>query len=394
MQYFSQRQVAVAILAMALGSFAIGIGEFVIMGLLPDVGAAFAVSDTRAGYLISLYALGVVIGAPLITITCARFPRKPMLLILMLLFVICNWFSASAESFSTLLAFRFFSGLPHGAYFGIACLVAADMVRKDQRGMAVTLVMMGLTLAILIGNPLATWFGQVFSWREVFQLVAILGTLSIVLVLFFVPVHPQEKRSSAVQELSALSKEQVWLTLAIGAVGFGGMFAVLSYIAPTLMLVTGAAPGWIPVALLLFGIGSLAGSIVGGWAADRNLKYAIGGTLLWSALILALIPFTLSSLWTALPMILLTGTGGALVPALQIRLMDVAGQAQTLAASLNHSAFNMANALGAWLGGLAIISPLGYEGTGWVGCILALTGLAIFWLAKQRSRLSAATVSL
>ena len=386
MTQFSKAQVQLAIFAMAVGSFAIGIGEFVIMGLLPDVAADFNTDTRQTGHLISLYALGVVIGAPLITILFARFPRKPMLLVLLLAFALGNFASASAESYPLLQVLRFLTGLPHGAYFGIACLVAADMVRKNQRGMAVTMVMMGLTVAILVGNPLATWLGQLIDWRTVYHTVGALGLLALVMILFVVPKHPNEKRTSARGEMKALQNPQVWLTLAIGAIGFGGMFAVLSYIAPTLINATGLAPHWIPVALLIYGIGSLAGSLVGGWAADRNLKLTIGGSLLWSAIVLAIFPLTLQSLWTVMPMVLLLGSAAALVPALQVRLMDVAGEAQTLAASLNHSAFNAANALGAWLGGLAIISPLRWQGTGWVGCALSIVGLLLFWITKKHSR--------
>lgn len=391
---FSKIQVLLAIFAMAIGSFAIGIGEFVIMGLLPDVAADFNTDTRETGHLISLYALGVVIGAPLITILFARLPRKPMLLALMLAFSLGNFASASAENYTLLQVLRFLTGLPHGAYFGIACLVAADMVRKNQRGMAVTMVMMGLTVAILVGNPLATWLGQLIDWRTVYHTVGALGLLAFVMISIVVPKHPNEKKTSARGEMQALQNPQVWLTLAIGAIGFGGMFAVLSYIAPTLINATGLDSHWIPVALFIYGLGSLAGSLVGGWAADRNLKLTIGGSLVWSAIVLAIFPLTLQSLWTVMPMVLLLGSSAALVPALQVRLMDVAGEAQTLAASLNHSAFNAANALGAWLGGLAIISPLSWQGTGWVGCALSLAGLLLFWVTKKHSRRTPNIVSL
>ncbi|MCA1767989.1 MAG: MFS transporter [Idiomarina sp.] len=347
---FSKAQVQLAIFAMAIGSFAIGIGEFVIMGLLPDVAADFNTDTRQTGHLISLYALGVVIGAPLITILFARFPRKPMLLVLLFAFSLGNFASASAESYPLLQLLRFLTGLPHGAYFGIACLVAADMVRKNQRGMAVTMVMMGLTIAILVGNPLATWLGQLIDWRTVYHTVGALGLLALVMILFAVPQHPNEQRTSARGEMRALKNPQVLLTLAIGAIGFGGMFAVLSYIAPTLINATGLAPH--------------------------------------------VFPLTLASLWTVMPMVLLLGSAAALVPALQVRLMDVAGEAQTLAASLNHSAFNAANALGAWLGGLAIISPLSWQGTGWVGCALSLVGLLLFWITKKHSRKVTDIISL
>lgn len=394
MLQFSKAQIRLAIFAMAVGSFAIGIGEFVIMGLLPDVAADFHTDTQTTGHLISLYALGVVIGAPLITILFARFPRKPMLLVLLLAFALGNIASASAESYPLLQLLRFLTGLPHGAYFGIACLVGADMVHKHQRGMAVTMVMMGLTVAILVGNPLATWLGQLLDWRTVYHTVGLLGLVAMVMIFFVVPQHPLEQKTSARSEMKALQNPQVWLTLAIGAIGFGGMFAVLSYIAPTLINATHLAPHWIPIALFTYGLGSLAGSLVGGWAADRSLKLTIGGSLIWSALILAVFPLTLSHLWAVMPMILFLGSAAALVPALQVRLMDVAGEAQTLAASLNHSAFNAANALGAWLGGVAIMSPLSWQGTGWVGCALSLAGFCLFWVTKKHSRKAHGVMSL
>lgn len=385
MNYFSKMQVYFAIFAMAIGSFAIGIGEFVIMGLLPNVAAEFNTDVRQTGHLISLYALGVVVGAPLITILFARIARKRMLLALLLVFVLGNVASASAQNYALLQGLRFLTGLPHGAYLGIACLVAADMVRKDQRGMAVTMVMMGLTIAILVGNPLATWFGQLLDWRVVYHAVGAMGLLALVMVFLIVPQHPDERKASARGEMKALKNPQVWLTLAIGAIGFGGMFAVLSYIAPTLINATGLSPHWIPFALLFYGFGALAGSLIGGWAADRNIEMTIGCSLSWSAVVLAVFPLTLGSVWTVMPMILLLGSATALVPALQVRLMDIAGESQTLAASLNHSAFNAANALGAWLGGLAIISPLQWRGTGWVGFMLALVGLLLFWITKVYS---------
>lgn len=370
---------------MAIGTFAIGIGEFVMMGLLPDVGADFNTSAQQTGHLISLYALGVVIGAPLITLAFARLQKKPLLIGLMTVYALSNIASAEAESFTQLQWLRFISGLPHGAYGGIVCLLAAAMVKKHQRGMAVTMVMMGLTVAILIGNPLATWFGQLLDWRTVYRGVGVTALLAMVLILLAVPAkHQQATRTRT--ELVALKNKQVWLTLAIGSIGFGGMFAVLSYLAPTLLHATEVGQGWIPIALLIYGIGSFCGSLVGGWATDFNMKWAIGGALAWATLVLFVFPFSIADLNTILPMVFLLGSTAALVPTLQVRLMDVAGQAQTLAASLNHAAFNIANGLGAYLGGLAIVSPLSWQGTGWVGCLLAGSGLLIFFFTKHHSR--------
>lgn len=383
---YSRFQIAIAIFAMALGTFAIGIGEFVMMGLLNDVGEAFNTSPQQTGHLVSLYALGVVIGAPAITIICARVPRKPLLILLMVGYAIANIASSQATSFSELQWYRFASGLPHGAYGGIVCLMAAAMVKKQQRGMAVTMVMMGLTVAILVGNPLATWFGQLLDWRWVYRSVGMIAVLATILVVAFVPNSKAQQRTRTRTELTALKNHQVLLTLAIGSVGFGGMFAVLSYLSPTLLHATQVDDYWIPIALLAYGIGSFTGSIVGGWATDYNIKWAIGGALGWAVIVLLIFPLTITSLFTILPFVFFLGTTAALVPTLQVRLMDVAGEAQTLAASLNHAAFNIANGLGAYLGGLAIASPLGWQGTGWVGSLLAASGLLLFFITKHHSR--------
>lgn len=383
---YSKLQVSSAIFAMAIGTFAIGIGEFVMMGLLPDIGADFGTAPQQTGHLISLYALGVVVGAPLITLLFSRVSKKPLLIALMAVYAISNIASAHAESFVQLQWLRFISGLPHGAYGGIVCLLAAAMVKKDQRGMAVTLVMMGLTIAILVGNPLATWFGQLLDWRVVYQTVGMIALAAALLIVAAVPTINAGEATRTRTELTALKNKQVLLTLAIGSIGFGGMFAVLSYLAPTLLEATQVSKGWIPIALLIYGVGSFVGSLVGGWATDANMKWAIGGALAWATLVLFVFPFSINHLLTILPMVFLLGSTAALVPTLQVRLMDVAGQAQTLAASLNHAAFNIANGIGAYLGGLAIVSPLQWQGTGWVGCLLAGSGLILFFVTKHHSR--------
>ncbi|WP_404399481.1 MFS transporter [Idiomarina seosinensis] len=383
---YTKTQVSLAIFAMAVGTFAIGIGEFVMMGLLPNVGEEFNTSSRQTGHLISLYALGVVIGAPFITIAFARVAKKRLLLVLMGIYALGNIASAHASSFYELQWLRFLTGLPHGAYGGIVCLLAAAMVSNEHRGKAVTMVMMGLTLAILIGNPLATWFGQLLNWRWVYQGVGLTALSAALLIAWAVPNEQTQPPTRRRTELTALKNPQVLLTLAIGSVGFGGMFAVLSYLAPTLLYATEVADYWIPIALLAYGIGSLSGSLIGGWATDVNIKWAIGGSLAWSALVLFVFPFSIGQLVTVLPMVFLLGSTAALVPTLQVRLMDVAGQAQTLAASLNHAAFNIANGIGAFLGGLAISSSWQWQATGWVGCALASAGLLLFFITKHHSR--------
>ncbi|WP_462379053.1 MFS transporter [Pseudomonas sp. Marseille-QA0892] len=380
--HLSPRAILLIEFALAVGGFAIGTGEFAIMGLMPDVASGLGISEPQVGHVISSYALGVVVGAPLLAILGARLLRRHLLLLLMAFFALGNLASALAPSYHSLMVYRFIAGLPHGAYFGVAALVAASLVPANQRAKAVSRVMLGLTTAMLIGNPLATLLGQWLSWRFAFALVAGIALLTVVLVYLYLPVQSNEKRSDPVKELRAFNRAQVWLALAISSVGFAGMFCVFSYLAPTLLQVTQAHPGWIPFGLAAFGVGGIAGNIFGGWLYDRMQFRSVAWLLGWSALVTLAFPFAAHSLWTILPATVLIGTMVALSPALQTRLMDVAADAQTLAAASNHAAFNIANALGPWLGGLAITAGLGWTSTGYVGSATALIGLAIFWLAK------------
>lgn len=377
-------------LSLAVGGFAIGTGEFSIMGLLPNIAADLGLTAPEVGHLISAYALGVVIGAPLIAVLAARLPRRMLLIVLMGVFAAGNLASALAPSYGSVMLFRFLSGMPHGAYFGVAALVAASMVEPAKRGQAVGRVMLGLTVAVLIGNPLAVWLGQVWSWRAAFAAVSVIGVITMLLVRATLPDGPASRLNSPMRELSALRLEQVWLTLGIGAIGFGGLFSVVSYIAPTLMEVSGVSPGMVPFALSFVGVGMIVGNVIGGWLADQALMPAIGVLLVWNVLVLILFTFVAGSPWAAMIGVMLIGSGVAIGPPLQIRLMDAAPHAQTLAASLNHSAFNMANALGAWLGGLAIAGGYGWTSTAWVGAALALGGLAIFGVAVWRMPAKAA----
>jgi len=372
------RQAAWAELAMGLGGFGIGTGEFVIMGLLPEVAGQMQVSVPTAAYAISAYALGVVIGAPVLAVLAARCPRNGFLAILMVWFAVGNLASALATDLPWLITFRFLTGFPHGAYFGVASLVAASLVPPDQRGRAVGRVMLGLTIATVAGVPLATWLGQSFGWRAAFAFVGGIGALTVLAISRFVPLSPADPQASPWRELGALRRPQVLLTLGIGSVGFGGLFCVFSYITPTMTQVAGLPEQWMPAVLALFGIGMIGGNLIGAKLADRALLRTIGAALVWNIAIIGLFSLTAHSLPLALLNVLLIGHGMALVPALQIRLMDVAEDAQTLAASLNHSAFNIANALGAWLGGVVIGAGLGWSATGWVGSLLAVVGLAIF----------------
>lgn len=364
--------------ALGVGSFAIGTGEFVIMGLLPDAARDLAISIPEAGHLISAYALGVVIGAPLLAVLGARWPRRNLLIALMAMFAAGNIASALAPSYLSMLVARLLTGFPHGTYFGVAALVAASLVARERRAQAVGLVMLGLTIATLVGVPIAATVGTWLGWRSAFLIVGAIGALTALLVWRWVPFVPADWHASPLRELSAFRRKQVWLTLGIGAIGFGGMFSVFSYIKPTMLELAHMPAAGIPIVLALFGVGMVAGNLAGARLADKALMPTIGGVLVWTALVLAAFTFTAPHAWLASLNVLLVGTAVALGPALQIRLMDVAGDAQTLAAALNHSAFNMANALGAWLGGVTIAAGYGWTSTGWVGLLLALGGLGIY----------------
>ncbi|QXZ80233.1 MFS transporter [Rhizobium sp. L51/94] len=373
-------------LALAMGGFGIGTGEFVIMGLLPNVADTFHVTTPEAGYVISAYALGVVIGAPVIAVLSAKLARRTLLLLLMTVFAAGNIMSAFAPTFASFTLLRFLTGLPHGAYFGVAALVAASMVPIHRRARAVGRVMLGLTIATLIGTPIATFLGQLLDWRAAFMMVGGLGALTVLLIALFLPKDKVTEGASVLRELGALVRVQVWLTLAIAAVGFGGMFSIFTYIASTTTDVAHLSVGMIPVVLALFGIGMNVGNVVGSRLADISLKGTIGGMLAFNVVIM-----TLFSMTAAEPVMLcictfLIGCGFAACPAVQTRLMDVAADAQMLAAASNHSAFNVANALGAWLGGIAIAWGYTAAATGYVGAILSVGGLVVFGISVALER--------
>lgn len=385
-QSLSPLAVLLITFALAVGGFGIGTGEFVIMGLLPDVAKTFEVSIPMAGYVISAYALGVVVGAPIIAVLSARVPRRTLLLWLMGLFAAGNILSAMAPDFWSFTFLRFLTGLPHGAYFGVASLVAASMVPPNKRTRAVGRVMLGLTIATLLGTPLATFMGQLLSWRAAFYLVGGIGALTVALVWYFKPKDKVKEGASILRELSAFTKPQVWLTLGIAAVGFGGMFSVFSYIASTTTETAQMPVAMVSVVLALFGIGMNVGNIVGSRLADRSLIGTIGGTMIFNVVVMTTFGLTAQYPVMLCLCVFLIGCGFAAGPALQTRLMDVAADAQTLAAASNHSAFNIANALGAALGGIVITWGWGFAATGYVGAVLSLFGLGVFLISVRLER--------
>ncbi len=369
----------IALLAMGLGSFAIGVGEFVSMGLLPEISSSLSISIPQAGRTISAYALGVVIGAPLLAIFSTGRSRTRMLVVLMGLYSLGNIASAMANSYDTLMLLRLLSGLPHGTFFGIASLVAASLAPANMRTRAVAYVMLGLSVATLAGVPLATALGQWLGWRSAFVLVGVVALVSGACIVKFVPSEPPQAGGSIAHELSMFTNRQVWITLGVGAIGFGGLFSIFSYVKPTLMSLAGLTEVGVPFVLALFGAGMVTGNILGSRMADRDLLGTIKRCLIWSMIVCAAFALTASHLWLACVAVFCVGTVVVIGPAVQIRLMDVAGKAQTMAAAMNHSAFNFANAAGAFLGGLAIDAGLGFASTGWVGVLLSAAGMAMFY---------------
>ncbi len=372
------RHSRLATAALILGGFAIGTTEFVTMGLLPQIAEGVGVTIPQAGHTISAYAAGVVVGAPLIAVVAARAPRKGLLMALIAAFTVGNALSALAPTFETLVAARFLAGLPHGAFFGVAALVAVDLAPHGQSGRAVGRVMLGIPIANVLGVPGATWLGQHLGWRSAYWLVAVIGLVTVALIGASVPRISADRTRTARSELGALTRLQVWLTLGAGAVGFGGMFAMYSYIAPTVTGVTGLSERAVPFFLLVFGIGGMVGNVVAGrmgdWSVLRSTVIGMAGMGVALALFAWLSPYAVPALVVLFVAAVLASV---LVINLQLRLMQVAGSAQTLAAASNHSALNLANALGAWVGGAVIAAGFGYRVPSIVGAALAVAGLVV-----------------
>lgn len=394
----SPARIRLALLALALGGFAIGATEFVAMGLLPQLAADLLpgryasspeAANAQAGWLISAYALGVVVGAPTIAAAAARWPRKQLLLALLAAFTLATVASALLPSFGLVLAARFVAALPHGAYFGIASLVAAELMGPGKRARGVAIVLSGLTIANVIGVPSITWLGQLAGWRIAYLAVAALFALTFVAVIIAVPFQSGNPDATLRQELRAFGRLQVWLALLIGAVGFGGLFAVYTYVAPLVIEVTGLPAFAVPLVLVVVGLGMTVGNGVGGALADRSVRrtmYAFFGVMLAGLVLLACSAQTLAGL--LIGVFLVGGSASALSPTIQTRLMDVAHDSQSIAAALNHSALNLGNALGAYAGGVVVAAGLGYVAPIWVGLGLSAlgAGLAVVTFAIDRAR--------
>jgi DHA1 family inner membrane transport protein len=376
-----QPRLGLALLALALGGFAIGTTEFVAMGLLPQIAGGVGISIPTAGHVISAYALGVVVGAPVLAGLGARLPRRSLLVALMAAYAAGNLLSALAPSYPALMGARFLTGLPHGAFFGVASLVAADLAPPGLKARAVSRVLLGLSVANVVGVPFATWLGQALGWRAAFVGAAVLAALTVAGVLRAVPHRPADAAATLRRELTALRRPQVLLAVATGAVGGGGMFAVYSYISPILTDRAGLRLAAVPLVLAVWGCGMVAGNLLAGRLMDWAPKRAMIGAFLAMAALFGTFAFTSASPVLAPVTVFFLGMALMLPTGLQMRLMGVAGDAQTLAAALNHSAFNMANALGAWLGGAVLAAGLGLTAPMVVAVALSLGGLAIFMVS-------------
>lgn len=392
MNTLSPRRTWAALLALALGGFGIGATEFVVMGLLPNITAdllpALDASDHEAaiaqtGWLISAYALGVVVGAPTIAALAARFPRKQLLLALLGALTLATVASALLPSFGFVLAARFVAGLPHGAYFGIATLVASNLMGPGKRGRGVAFVLSGLTVSNVIGVPLITFLGQSAGWRVAYLAVACIFAATLVAVIVFVPFQKGDEAATFRRELTVFRRPQVWFALLIGAIGFGGFFAVYSYVSDVVTEVTKLPASFVPIALVCIGVGMTIGNFAGGHAADRSIMGTIFVCFAIFAVALLVVALTAQTVPGLLIGIFLVGlAGSALSPAIQTRLMDVAGDGQSLAAALNHSALNIGNSLGAFLGGITIAAGYGFLSPAWVGLAMLVPGVilaAISW---------------
>ncbi|MFF8832090.1 MFS transporter [Streptomyces sp. NPDC015131] len=376
-----------ALLALAIGAFGIGTTEFVIMGLLPQVAADYQVSIPTAGHLVTGYALGVVLGAPLMTVLGTKVSRKRMLMLLMGLFIAGNVLSAVAPTFGLMLTGRVVASLAHGAFFGIGSVVAADLVAPEKKAGAIAMMFTGLTVANVVGVPAGTFIGQTAGWRATFVIVAALGVLGLLGVAKLVPEQPKPEGVRLRHELAAFRNVQVLLAMAMTVLGFGGVFAAITYITPMMTEAAGFAESSVTWLLVLFGLGMVGGNLIGGKFADRRLMPLLYVSLGALALVLAL--FTLTAhhqIAAAVTITLIGALGFATVPPLQKRVLDQASGAPTLASAVNIGAFNLGNALSAWLGGVVIAAGLGITAPNWVGAVLAASALALAILSSALER--------
>ncbi len=379
----------IALLALTAGAFGIGTTEFVIMGLLMQVSADLRVSIATAGLLISGYALGVAVGAPLLTIATRKMPRKTVLLVLMAIFTLGNVACALAPDYATLMAARVVTSLAHGTFFGVGSVVATGLVAPERRASAIAIMFTGLTAATVLGVPAGAWLGLQLGWRSTFWAVAIVGLAALAVLAAFVPRDRADASPASLgDELAVLMRPQVWLGLAMTVFGFAGVLAVFTFVQPLLTGVTGLSAAAVSPAMLLFGAGLAAGNLLGGRLADRSAMPAVLGTLVALVLVLASMDLWIHMTAPAMVFMVLLGVAAfATVAPLQMRVLDkAAGAGQNLASSLNIAAFNLGNALGAWVGGIVIDHGPGLRALGWVGALLTLAGLGLALWSRALDR--------
>ncbi|MEU6997006.1 MFS transporter [Nonomuraea sp. NPDC046570] len=376
-----------ALFALAISAFGIGTTEFIINGLLPEMAGDLGVSIPTAGLLVSGYALGVFVGAPLLTLLGGRLERKTMLLGLMVLFIVGNLMSALAADYGLLMGGRIIAAFSHGAYFGVGAVVAAGLVAPQKRASAIALMFTGLTLANVLGVPFGTALGQAFGWRSAFWAVVVIGVVGLAGVAFLVPRQPRPSGQSMLRELATFKQGVVWLALGMTVLGFAPVFTVITFVAPMMTQVGGFSAGAVPLVMGLFGVGLVAGNLLGGKLADRAVMpaiYASLGLLTVSAAVLALV--AAHQIAFVITIFLFGLAGFALVPPLQTRVLDAAAGAPTLASAVNIGAFNLGNALGSYLAGLAINAGLGFTAPAWTATLLGLTALAFTTLTTLHTK--------
>nr|WP_276616100.1 MFS transporter [Pseudomonas syringae] len=363
---------------MALSAFAIGTTEFVIMGLLPDVAADLGVSIPGAGWLVTGYALGVAVGAPFMAMATAKLPRKAALVTLMGIFIIGNLLCALASDYNVLMFARVVTALCHGAFFGIGSVVAAGLVPANRRASAVALMFTGLTLANVLGVPLGTALGQYAGWRSTFWAVTVIGVIALIGLIRFLPTNRNEEKLDMRAELGALRGSGIWLSLTMTALFSASMFTLFTYIAPLLGEVTGVSPNGVTWTLLLIGLGLTAGNVIGGKMADRRLSSTLIGVFVSMAVISTVLSWTSAALIpTEITLFLWAVAAFAAVPALQINVVTFGKAAPNLVSTLNIGAFNVGNALGAWVGGSVIAHGLGLTSVPLAAAVLAVLALLI-----------------
>ncbi|MGO1944578.1 MAG: MFS transporter [Ancrocorticia sp.] len=381
------RSASWAITALAAGGFAVGTTEFASMSLLPWIAQELGVTNPQAGLAVSAYAIGVVVGAPLITSLTPRTDRKRLLIMCATIFTAGNLLTAIVPNLPLLLAARFFTGLPHGVTLGIAAVVASRLVRPEKSGTAISRVALGLSIANILGVPAATWLGTALGWRAAYIVIAGIGAATVFGLIYFLPSLPSKQESSAKAELRSMTRVQIWLPLVAGAVGFGGSFAFYTYITPTMTEVTGIPISALPWVLVLYGCGMTVGSLISGPCLDRSIdKSALAGVS-GMAILLALVALTAHIPYVVLPLMFIMGSAMSLFTnGLQARLMREASDAPNMSAAMNHAAFNMANALGAFLGGAVVSAGWGYRAPAAIGVVLAVAGTCVLVSAYTLQR--------